>query len=75
MERDGFKFNLPSNDPESYVKIAEKVAELMKDKKKLTEVRSNIVQSDTIIDWEEVGKRWLECMSLNQQNDIVVEKN
>ena len=47
----------------------------MMDKKKLTEVRSNIVKSNTIIDWEEVGKRWLECMSLNQQNDVVVEKN
>ena len=75
MERDGFKFNLPSNDPKSYVEIAEKVAELMKDKNKLNEIRSNIVKSSTIIDWEEVGKRWLECMSLKQQNDVVLEKN
>ena len=75
MERDGFKFNLPSSDPKSYVEIAEKVAKLMKDKKKLNEIRSNIVKSSTIIDWEEVGKRWLECMSLKQQNDVVLEKN
>lgn len=75
MERDGLKFNLSSKDSESYLKIAETVAKIMKDKEKLNEIRKNVINSKTIIDWNEVGDKWLECMNMKRQQSKELVKN
>ena len=63
-ERDGIKFNLNDKDPNSYIQIAIRISQIIKDTKYCDEIRNKLKFSSTIKSWDEIGYKWLNEMNL-----------
>lgn len=75
-ERDGLKFDYDVEKISSYEKIAEEVADCMKNMKKCDELRDILKKSKTIKSWEEIGKEWLFHLNISKKSlDILKNLN
>jgi hypothetical protein len=60
-ERDGIHFDLNTED-KTYRLIAVKIIQLLKKYEEMNEEREKLKLSPTLVNWEEVSKKWLEHM-------------
>ena len=59
-ERHGLHFELNKSDPESYKNIAKTLLYIMSEKPEILEnARNELLESDTILNWNEVANEWL----------------
>jgi GR25 family glycosyltransferase involved in LPS biosynthesis/glycosyltransferase involved in cell wall biosynthesis len=71
QERDGLKFDVDLNDKKSYNEIAIKISEIINKDDYCDKIREKLKLSDTILSWEDVGKKWLKEMNLiNKLNSM-----
>jgi len=61
-ERDGIHFDLNTED-KTYGLIAVKIIQLLKKYEEMNEERERLKLSPTLVNWEEVSKKWLEHMN------------